>query len=278
MFEREDYKPYVSSLLSTKNEPGDDNILVFNAREYPDMHHAYASFSRLFNIPIGNFILTNGCENAMKIALLALRVKELTIEKPTWAMVQVDCEALDIAYNFHNYEFKDGIFRPEAKSIDTDFLYTTDTYNNLFEHKNIFFEGVTILDETYTQRQLISSAKDINDNKIIIGSFSKTAGAGLRLGYCLFSDKWKRRFQLLREQYISSAACKWLINTKGLYNNASPVGNIPYEVVSYHPVYITVKAKELPFPHKHFTISGVDFCRVDRKAFLDTKEGSITCL
>lgn len=267
MFERKDYKPSINGPLSTKNEPGEGNIFAFNARQYPDMYRAYESFSKLFHIPIGNFILTNGCENAMKIALLALRVKELTIENPTWEMVRVDCEALEIAYTFHNYEFKDGIFAPEVKSIDTEFLYMTDTYNNLFRHENISFDGVKILDETYTQCQLLANVKDINDNKVVIGSFSKTIGAGLRLGYCLFTDKWRRRFQLLREQYISPAACKWLINTKGLCNNAVLVGNIPYEVVSEHPVYLTVKAKELPVPHKHFVISGVDFCRVDRKAF-----------
>jgi hypothetical protein len=268
MFIRDQYKPLIDSDISTKNEPCVDRIMTINAKLYPDMYKAYQSFSKLFNMPIGNFILTNGCENALKIALLALRVKDITLEKPTWGMVQVDCEALDIAYDFCNYEYKNGVFVPEKKNICTKFLYTTDAYNNFFKHRDISFNSgvTTILDETYTARQLLANKKNIADNTIIIGSFSKTVGAGLRLGYCLFSERWKERFQLLREQYVSAAACQWLDSAVTLCINDSPIEDIPYEIVSQHPVYITVKAKALPIPHKHFKVSGVDFCRFDRKA------------
>lgn len=262
---RDDYEKLKPNSLgiSTKNEPLEDNVLTVNTRAYPDMYKAYADFSKAYGIPLGNFILTNGCESALRIALLALRPDKLTIEQPTWARVQVECEALDIDYDCIDYRYYDGIFYPE-REVSPGFLYTTDTYNNLFRHENIKNRGITIMDETYTSRSLFAERKEFRSDKIVIGSFSKTGGAGLRLGYCIFSDCWSERFNLLREQYISPAACEWLA-TSSIPLQFVDDTKIPYRIVTQHPVYTTVEAKSLPIPHKHFKVSGIDFCRFGTK-------------
>lgn len=257
---RDDYQPAEQNPfgISTKNEPWTERHIEIDARPYPDMHRAYRDFSKAYKIPLNNFILTNGCESALRIALLALRSHKLTIEQPTWARVQVECEALDIQYDFINYQYKDGIFFPEKSALGD--LYATDTYNNLFRHENIIGHGRTILDETYTSKTLLADQKELNENTIIIGSFSKTGGAGLRLGYCIFSDEWADRFNMLREQYISPAACEWLATSLIPTLTVKDI-EIPYRIITQHPVYTTVEAKTLPIPHKHFQVSGVDFCR-----------------
>ena len=257
---RDEYVPFKHNDfdVSTKNEPFIDTTIEVDVRLYPDMYKAYNNFSATYGISRENFILTNGCESALRIAMLAIRPGKLSIECPTWARVQVECEALGIPYDFVNYKYKDGIFSPEREVVND--LYTTDTYNNLFQHDNVIGYSKTILDETYTSRMLFANEKVFNKNTIIIGSFSKTVGAGLRLGYCIFSNEWTDRFNLLREQYVSATACEWLDSYQILMPQLKSI-DIPYRIVTKHPVYTTVEAKTLSIPHKHFIVSETDFCR-----------------
>jgi hypothetical protein len=37
---------------------------------------------------------------------------------------------------------------------------------------------------------------------------------------------------------------------------------IPYRIVTRHPAYVTVEADNVPLPHKKFSLSGHNFCRV----------------
>lgn len=218
---RYDYVPYRTrvedrneNFFSTKNEPW----FVNNEYGwYPDMAKMYDDFSKVFNIEKKNFILTNGCENAMRLALEFYNFKFgnqiLYTENPGWRMADVLGAAL--GYEVHHYDYLyDGYsreFYPE-QSFDpqSDLVYTTDIYNNLFKHGNLNMDAFYILDETYTMHQLMSGYEKPDQDIIVIGSFSKAYGPGYRLGYILFHEDHNDIFQLLREQYLSPAAGKLL--------------------------------------------------------------------
>ena len=204
MIKRNEYKEYnYIENYSTKNEP-----LPYR---YPDMKSTYDKFSEIFDIPKNNFILTNGCENAFRIALLATRIKEISIETPGWELAKVIADSLDIKI----YPLQLAIIDNKIKYC-TDYknnknIYITDRINNFIYHPNyIVNNGINIIDETYTQTYLYDNNREINFNKIIIGSFSKIADPSLRLGYILYNKNFNDRFQQLREQYISGSACKYI--------------------------------------------------------------------
>ena len=252
---RTDYIRDDEFLISTKNEPS-----IYS--RYPDMYTAYENFSKHFKIASENFILTNGCENALRIALIMTCPERLYIEHPTWGLVNVICEAFNIRYTQMDFHYKNGAFSVDASNA-YGAIYTTDEYSNVIKHENVGGYNDTtmlIVDETYTNRVLLSTNKIFERNKIIIGSFSKCADPAIRLGYILFHDEYNDRFQMLREQYIGGEAIKYLRNPFMHYN---PIWkwDIPYEIVAQHSVYTTVKAKSLPIPHKAFLIDGIELCR-----------------
>lgn len=281
---RYDYVPYRTrvedrneNFFSTKNEPW------FVSNEYgwyPDMAKMYDDFSKVFNIEKKNFILTNGCENAMRLALEFYNFKFgnqiLYTENPGWRMADVLGAAL--GYEVHHYDYLyDGYsreFYPE-QSFDpqSDLVYTTDTYNNLFKHGNLNMDAFYILDETYTMHQLMSGYEKPDQDIIVIGSFSKAYGPGYRLGYILFHEDHNDIFQLLREQYLSPAVGKLLKQFRRDDFAIDPLGSGIYSteisdeydgppIVTTHPVYTTFQADAVPMPHKKFEISGIPFCRV----------------
>lgn len=281
---RYDYVPYRTrvedrneNFFSTKNEPW------FVSNEYgwyPDMAKMYDDFSKVFNIEKKNFILTNGCENAMRLALefynFEFGNQILYTENPGWKMADVLGAAL--GYEVHHYDYLyDGYsreFYPE-QSFDpqSDLVYTTDTYNNLFKHGNLNMDAFYILDETYTMHQLMSGYEKPDQDIIVIGSFSKAYGPGYRLGYILFHEDHNDIFQLLREQYLSPAAGKLLKQFRRDDFAIDPLGSGIYSteisdeydgppIVTTHPVYTTFQADAVPMPHKKFEISGIPFCRV----------------
>lgn len=281
---RYDYVPYRTrvedrneNFFSTKNEPW----FVNNEYGwYPDMAKMYDDFSKAFNIEKKNFILTNGCENAMRLALEFYNFKFgnqiLYTENPGWKMADVLGAAL--GYEVHHYDYLyDGYsreFYPE-QSFDpqSDLVYTTDIYNNLFKHGNLNMDAFYILDETYTMHQLMGGYEKPDQDIIVIGSFSKAYGPGYRLGYILFHEDHNDIFQLLREQYLSPAAGKLLKQFRrddfaidplgsGIYSTEISDGYDGPPIVTTHPVYTTFQADAVPMPHKKFEISGIPFCRV----------------
>ena len=240
----------------------------------------YDDFSKVFNIEKKNFILTNGCENAMRLALEFYNFKFgnqiLYTENPGWKMADVLGAAL--GYEVHHYDYLyDGYsreFYPE-QSFDpqSDLVYTTDTYNNLFKHGNLNMDAFYILDETYTMHQLMSGYEKPDQDIIVIGSFSKAYGPGYRLGYILFHEDHNDIFQLLREQYLSPAAGKLLKQFCHDDFAIDPLGSGIYSteisdeydgppIVTTHPIYTTFQADAVPMPHKKFEISGIPFCRI----------------
>ena len=254
MFTRDRYKPEtVPSFISIKNEPSLD-------KTYPNMYNVYTNFSNHFSIPINNFILTNGCENALKIAMMMLSGKDLYIEHPSWAMVDVIAEGFGFNYTHIDYTFRNDKFILNIPD-DSYPIYTTDTYSNLIKHENIdSYRNIKIIDETYTNRILLNKDRILTENEFIIGSFSKCANPALRLGYLIYHEKYDDRAQLLREQYICGAAANYLENII-MHRNPIWDWNIPYEIITHHYVYVTLQAKELPIPHKHFIVAGIDLCR-----------------
>lgn len=258
MIKRAFYKPK-NKLISTQNEP---DLVGQDTARYPDMYETYLAFQETYHIGFNNFILTNGCENALRIALIALRIKNLIIENPTWAMAEIIADSLDINYKKINYIYNNK-FELEPYSATNDWLYTTDSYNNLFRHDNYntsIFSNV-ILDETYTLQNLLNPDRQLTNNLIIIGSFSKFAGCGLRIGYVLFNESMEERFHMLRESYLSSAACNFIQKRQKISPNLNMYDEM-YPIVTKHSCYTTYAENPgYQYPHKEFKVNGRTFYR-----------------
>lgn len=289
--QRMSYYPYSkNNKISCKNEPFylrgtiSDEIIC-----YPDMYTIYQKFSQIFNVPTDNFILCNGAENAFRAAVLCLAnplyQSKIAIENPGWGLAKVICESMNIPYKeyslhiptktYTGYNKKDIMFQPD--NVTADVLYETNWQNNDIFHEFVEKKkyNYRILDETYNLEHLRIGDYKTDGKTIVIGSFSKFCGAGLRLGYALFPDLFSHKMQLLREQYINSEAVRFIFNfdiNKGPESiipdcTSDPLLEakfIPFNVYAWHPTYITVQAETLPFPHKHFVVDGVPFCRFGR--------------
>lgn len=252
--------------VSTQNEPAVGYTDIINARLYPDMFKTYHTFAHAYDLSLDNFILTNGCENALRIAILAMKPEKMLIEDPTWRMAEVICSAFEVPYQKVPYHYYGGMFELEKVDAKDCWLYTTDIYGNLFRHKQYdpkIYPRV-ILDETYTMRVLRNPNRTFDENVIVIGSFSKFAGCGLRLGYILFNSKYNKKFQLLREQYISAAACQY-VQKQSPIRIAGFGEKEEYPVVTKHPSYVTfIGEANIRYPHKSFVIDGQPFYRIGK--------------
>lgn len=254
--------------ISMCNEPVntmDEKIEDFIMRDiiqYPDMKSAYDNFSDTFNISKKNFILTNGCEEALRLSSQLILRRSIDIcpidvvmyENPTWELAPIilnnsikliyaytmedipNIYSLDFKYNENTRLFyyndnleniKDDLF------INSEILfYITDKQNNLFGHNDFdilkysFIQNSKyIIDETYTRNKLFNlNDREFDKNKIYIGSFSKNIGCGIRLGYVLFNDYWYDAFNQYRSNYISALASKYASSTK-LKNIIKPYSN-----------------------------------------------------
>lgn len=261
---RTQYSKQHFSILSMKNEPF--------PYVYPNMYEVYNAFSKTFNIPIKNFILTNGCENAFRISLIALKTKQISLEDPGWDLTKLICEGFNIKYEKLKYEYINNQFEiiddPKYNTV-----YLTDTYNNLFYHKNKQIDNKQlIIDETYTLKQLQNKNRILKENEIIIGSFSSFVDPGLRIGYILFDDIHKERFNLLREEYISSAAADFILKSSKINTTKPFCMDLLHNknIVSIHHTYITLDKKpKYDIPYKEFTVSGKKFYRISHHPFIN---------
>lgn len=260
------------------NEPyflKDLDIEVMSNIRYINMKEVYDTFSSTIANNGKNFIVTTGCEAALRITLQVLkRINEyyaIYSEYPTWGMVPVifdqifyddnELKKIEFRYNSSNNSFYyEGLEYLDIKS--KDIIYTTYRYNNLFEHQNHIFDAYNIIDFTYTDPKVaykeymnICLDNPSIKNKIIgIGSFSKVYGCGYRLGYIFYPENdntFRELFNLYREEYISSHAAFLLRNITSFSSEYNKRMNIAYDkniYATYTPNYATVPKRVLEYP------------------------------
>lgn len=209
---------YETKKSGTSNEPVALEGFEY-LREYPDMKRAYEIFSDLVELPTNQFILCNGGENAVKNTLLAIKPKNMFFSYPTWGMLDVYCEALNInpirsemivGENGDVYEDEEHFYMLDG----IDCFYSCCGINNYISYNPITNLGNCwkIFDLTYYDWHSIKSwVCDLDsEKKIIVGSFDKMLGCGIRLGFAIFPRQFNDRFQLQREQFLNYSACQIL--------------------------------------------------------------------
>ena len=132
---RNSYSHHPNFNQSTLNEPSEGFKSNIDFTKYPDMLACYEKLKPIFG---ENFILCNGCENAVRITLQVLTklgIKNLGYAIPTWGMIDVYCSMFDImpiTKDFIYYE-KDSIIK--EPDLEADCIYSCNGKNNLFEYK-----------------------------------------------------------------------------------------------------------------------------------------------
>lgn len=277
----------------SKREPGTSNepsaLEGFeHLREYPDMKKAYKIFSELVELPENQFILANGGENAIKNTLLAIKPKNMFFSYPTWGMLDVYCQALGIkpirsemkidedgnAYeDLHHFCMLDGL----------DCFYSCCGINNYISYNPITNVGNfwKILDLTYYDWHNIKSwACSLDaEKRVIVGSFDKMLGCGIRLGFALFPRQFNDQFQLQREQFLNYSACQILEYLKEnpdvlkrssleerankFWDTCLPAQIYKEDIVTKTNNYITFRGDlNLMVPCTKFEIDGMKFTRI----------------
>lgn len=263
---RDSYSPKSTSKYSTQNEPPKNLWITANARQYPDMYKVYTHFKQL--IGVDNVILTSGAEMALRIALLLTKPRLLSIESPSWTMPQVAAYALDIPYELFSIRKQGASFVHDYETIHGDVVYITDEYNNVIKHEcfDINKLPTTIVDTTYSLNKELYTVTE--PNIFYIGSFSKIAGCGLRLGYLVYPHQYEERAQLLREQYINSMAAAFLLKLSQwpTMPDSFSKNNINDNLVTSHYTYETKLTNDALIPAKKFKIDGITYYRTGRKA------------
>lgn len=290
MLKRNSYAEAEESTVSMSNEPFIDLHLDASARRYPDMCKAYEGFSKFFGIPASQFILGNGCENAMKSILLALKPKSIHWSKPSWGFVdvyaaQLECQSCvhayegDLASGFNDEDFAEGI----------DVYYATMHANNFIptsvNAKNVEKSRYSVVDLSYLQVDQLKEVLSCRvDSKVIyVGSFDKLLGCGLRAGFAVFSEALSDAIQLQRENYVNALAAKVFQNLDRYCKVADDASSLKsWHLDSLHlecPVfatsnYIVVQSSQnISFPCKRIIINGITYSRYgmpsDKKTMQD---------
>ena len=206
--------------ISTANEPSGSLKLDVDFRQYPDMRYMYQKFSKWLDIPMSQFILANGAENAMKNVLCALKPKSIHWSIPTWGLVDVFCAQFDACPFRYPFRYSsDGIVE-EPFNEDCDIVYTTYEFNNLFKMQTCMPNVLPkcrycILDVSYLtidqiKAMMASYPFEKHGNLIIIGSFDKLYGCGLRLGFAMFNASLSEMIWLQRENFLNSGAYEFM--------------------------------------------------------------------
>ena len=208
--------------LSGHNEPPQSNIIEVNVRNYPDMYRVYQRFAQVFNVKMNQFILGNGAENVIKNVLLTVKPKTLSWNYPTWNMLEVYCEALNIKPDAREFKLINsncikGIQPSFYEQEKVDCYYTNLGRTSVFEyHCYPSPQAKTyICDCTYMPlKELETLIPQIlkEKNSILVGSLGKIYGAGLRLGFAIFNEFWNEKMQIQREQFLNPAACEYILN------------------------------------------------------------------
>lgn len=199
---RNDYQPR-SGGLSQLNEPPFSPRKLKMLRTYPDMFMAYQMFAEFFGISTDNLILGNGFENVMKSTLLAVRPSTLSYSVPCWGFIDVYAEQMGIHKDVHNY-MMDSDAMIDEDFDDVDIYYASSPSNNLFKTytngKNMFNARYVLLDVSYANveqlKWFIDNVFDVNRNIILLGSFDKLLGCGLRLGFAIYPSRHNLHYSM----------------------------------------------------------------------------------
>jgi len=290
--------------IETRNQPRkiiNISITEEDIRKYPDMYTAYDRFSKLTGLSKDSFILTNGTENALRIAMQVLKrvknIKTVITEIPTWGLADVIAYQCNFEKSYKlDYIYREGkfhLFYPGLEFIDEPYnnmiLYKTNKMNNLFvhededEYKSKNNTIYTIHDYTYTPFDAVD--KELDEHNIIIGSFSKVFGCGIRLGFVIFNKEYFDMMNIYREEYISPIACESLKYLLDRYGNIKNCNNIykeeafrKYEseklfeetfkdhIICSTPYYYTmdIYVGNVGLVSKRFEVEGKDFYRLGR--------------
>lgn len=193
-------QPYLDNdLIYIYNNFVDDRIFPFQQSffvNYPDMEAAYDYFSSYLSIPRSNFILTNGCEEALKIVFQVIdriakdkkRTNFLFAERPRWGMVDVLANQIfgsentiinmpyndfnkddEDKYNFYckrigRYSYETAYFSHVkflAQKNSNIISYETYRYNNILRHDSCLKEfmetkGKEYYKENFKKSELFS--------------------------------------------------------------------------------------------------------------------------
>lgn len=273
--------------LSNSNEP--ENSLIFNninVREYPDMQFAYFTIAAFFGIQQKNFILGNGCENVLKNVLLALNVKRLYWSTPAWGFLDVYCEQLKIEKINSEFvkvgntnAFTDDCMSSKLKvKKDAFSYYCTEKSNNLVLTKKCkSLEKLaqhTIVDCSYLRpKELIEKIQSIKCQParsiVLVGSFDKMFGCGLRLGFAVcFNETLIKHIQLQRENFINAVAYEFILEHKFDSQISHEYANrlrsqFPDCIVTDNFITIPVRNSNLKckLPHKCFSVQTQPYVR-----------------
>ena len=278
MLKRDSYAKAEETRISISNEPFIDLHLDVGARRYPDMHKAYEGFSKFFGIPASQFILGNGCENAMKSVLLALKPKSIHWSKPSWGFVDVYAAQLRCQSCVHAYKGDlTSSFNDEDFAEDVDVYYATMHANNFIptsvNAKNVEKSRYSVVDLSYLQvDQLKEVLRNEIDSKVIyVGSFDKLLGCGLRAGFAVFSEALSSAIQLQRENYVNALAAEVFQNLDRYCKVADGASSLKrWHLADLHlecpsfatSNYIIVQSSQnIGFPCKKVVIDGITYSR-----------------
>lgn len=265
--------------LSTQNEPSDDLILSANVRQYPDMYYAYKKMRDKVALSHQDILLGNGFENVMKNVLLGLKIKSMYWDKPAWGMLDTYCDQLDIVKINGNFKYDKGskIIKNTKNIPPCDAYYTTLFANSYFTHVNVEdFNRLNnckyiILDLSYLSFNEVLNVRyefKNNDKVIIISSFDKLIGCGLRLGYAIFNKKYSSKILLQKERCINMLAYNFILNTDFNYKESSGYTrclnnkDLVNKTYCITPNFMMVKGKiETTLPHQLISIDGFKFTK-----------------
>jgi len=171
--------------------------------EYPDIKQAYHNLSTITRFKPEYLMLTSGADDALSqiLRLLASKIhfKEISMLTPTYAMAKV--HASNNGFVVREIPYMDGgnTLSYNESQLENTVVYlanpdnpTGHTHSPILIEKLVNNGSIVIIDETYTCYNELAhtySEELLESNRLyIIRSFSKTVGAGIKLGY-IFSSK-----------------------------------------------------------------------------------------
>lgn len=184
-------------------------LTSIDLHDYPLDINTYEAISSYYNIPIKNLAIGYGATEVIERILRSFNIKNLYILAPTFEMITVYCENININYSFINsldeaVDLTFSLYVVNPNGNNGAILDLTEIYKN-FQY--------CIVDEVYADFDNTHSLLDIeSDNLIIIKSLSKSLGvAGFRVGFCKSSFNNINKIQALRHSYVTSSLVNEII-------------------------------------------------------------------